>query len=419
MTHTSGLNKAVVRWPILIGTVIVMIGLGTIYTWSLFNQPLGDKFGWNVGAVAMTFSIMSFALSLSTLSASKIQKKFGIRGLLLLSAVGMGAGLALTSLASSLWMLYIAAGILVGASNGIAYMTTLSNTIQWFPERKGLVSGIAIGAYGIGSVLFKYVLAFLIQSVGVSQTFFYWGIISFVMIGGGLLLIRQAPVVAAKKASRQETAEQHNYSVREMLKTKQAYLLFFVLFTVCMSGLYMIGSVANIGTSLAGLDAAAAANAVALVALFNTAGRLVLGALSDHFDRLKIVAGALLVTAAAAIILSSVALNTTLFFLCVASVALCFGGNITIFPAIVADFFGLKNQSQNYGLVYQGFGFGGLSASFISSLLGGFVPTFRLIAILCSVACVVVITLHAPGMVTVRTAHRLGRKQLQEEHARS
>lgn len=419
MTRTSGMNKAAVRWPILVGTVIVMIGLGTIYTWSLFNQPLGDKFGWNVGAVAMTFSIMSFALSLSTLLASKIQKKFGIRGLLLLSAVGMGAGLVLTSLASSLWMLYIAAGILVGASNGIAYMTTLSNTIQWFPERKGLVSGIAIGAYGIGSVLFKYVLAFLIQSVGVSQTFFYWGVISFVMIGGGLLLIRQAPGIASKKETYQEHAAHHNYSVGEMLKTKQAYLLFFVLFTACMSGLYMIGSVANIGTSLAGLDAAAAANAVALVALFNTAGRLVLGALSDHFDRLKIVAGALLVTAAAAVTLSSVALNTTLFFLCVASVALCFGGNITIFPAIVADFFGLKNQSQNYGLVYQGFGLGGLSASFISGLLGGFIPTFRLIAILCSVACVVVITLHAPGMAAIRTVHRWGRKHLQEEHIRS
>jgi Nitrate/nitrite transporter len=418
MTQAAGTNKAVVRWPILAGTVIVMIGLGTIYTWSLFNQPIGDKFGWNVGAVAMTFSIMSFALSLSTLSASKIQKKIGIRGLLILSAVGMGTGLALTSLASSLWMLYIAAGILVGASNGIAYMTTLSNTIQWFPERKGLVSGVAIGAYGIGSVLFKYVLAFLIQNVGVSQTFFYWGIISFVMIGGGLLLIRQAPVAAANKAAQRDAALHHDYTVGEMLKTKQAYLLFFVLFTACMSGLYMIGSVANLGTSLAGLDAASAANAVALVALFNTAGRLVLGALSDHFDRLKIVAGALLITAVAAVILSSGALSYPVFFLSVSSVALCFGGNITIFPAIVADFFGIKNQSQNYGLVYQGFGIGGLSASFISVLLGGFVPTFRLIAILCTISCVIVLTLHAPGMATVRTAHKWGQKQLQEEHVR-
>ncbi|GGL50968.1 L-lactate MFS transporter [Sporolactobacillus putidus] len=416
MTTAGGTSKKTVRWPILAGTVIVMIGLGTIYTWSLFNQPLGDKFGWNVGAVATTFSIMSFALSLSTLSASKIQEKFGIRGLLILSAIGMGTGLALSSLASALWMLYIAAGILVGASNGIAYMTTLSNAIQWFPERKGLVSGIAIGAYGIGSVLFKYVLAFLIQTVGVFQTFFYWGVISFAMIGGGLLLIRKAPLIAAKKDSSRAAAPQHDFVVGEMLKTKQAYLLFFVLFTACMSGLYMIGSVANIGTSLARLDAATAANAVALVALFNTAGRLVLGALSDHCDRLKVVAAALLVTAAAAVTLSSAALSYPLFFICVSGVAFCFGGNITIFPTIVSEFFGLKNQSQNYGIVYQGFGLGGLSASFISGLLGGFVPTFRLIAFLCSIACIVALTLHAPGLETARAEHKWRRKQLQKLH---
>ncbi|RYL94945.1 MFS transporter [Sporolactobacillus sp. THM7-4] len=414
----GGISKKSIRWPILVGTVIVMIGLGTIYTWSLFNQPLGDKFGWNVGAVATTFSIMSFALSLSTLSASKIQKKLGIRGLLALSAAGMTAGLVLSSFASSLWMLYIAAGILVGASNGIAYMTTLSNAIQWYPERKGLVSGIAIGAYGIGSVLFKYVLASLIQTVGVSQTFFYWGVISLILIGGGLILIRQAPVAAVKKDSRQ-AAQRHDYKVSEMLKTKQAYLLFFVLFTACMSGLYMIGSVANIGTSLAGLDPATAANAVALVALFNTAGRLVLGALSDHCDRLKVVAAALLVTSVAAVTLSSVTLSYPLFFLCVSGVALSFGGNITIFPTIVSEFFGLKNQSQNYGIVYQGFGIGGLSASFISGLLGGFIPTFRLIAVLCTVACVIALTLHAPETATATAPRSLRRKPLRKAHVHS
>ncbi|WP_353948230.1 OFA family MFS transporter [Sporolactobacillus sp. Y61] len=389
-------DMQVTCWPILIGTVIVMIGLGTIYTWSLFNQPLEDKFGWDVGAVATTFSIMSFALSLSTLSASKIQEKLGIRGLLALSAIGMGAGLVITAFDTELWMLYITAGIIVGAANGIAYMTTLSNAIQWYPEKKGLVSGIAIGAYGIGSVLFKYVLQFLIEHSGVSLAFLYWGLISFVLLGAGLLLVRQAPVLEAKKSAQQTATAERDYSVKDMLKTKEAYFLFFILFTACMSGLYMIGSVSNIGISLAGLDAATAANAVALVALLNTAGRLVLGAASDYMNRLKVVAGALLITAIAAVVISHVTLNAVLFFISVSLVAFCFGGNITIFPTIVAEFFGLKNQSRNYGIIYQGFGLGGLSASFISGLLGGFAPTFNLIAILCSLAFIVALTLHVP-----------------------
>ncbi|GJM75049.1 hypothetical protein HMSSN036_72650 [Paenibacillus macerans] len=113
-----------------------------------------------------------------------------------------------------------------------------------------------------------------------------------------------------------------------------------------MSGLYLIGIVKDIGIQLAGLNEAAAANAVALIALFNTSGRLVLGALSDKTSRLGLIGGALAVTAAAVFTLSFAELNYGLFFSCVAAIAFCFGGNITIFPAIVGDFFGLANHSK-------------------------------------------------------------------------
>ena len=118
-----------------------------------------------------------------------------------------------------------------------------------------------------------------------------------------------------------------------MLKTKEAYLLFVIVFTACMSGLYLIGIVKDIGVSMAGLDVATAANAVALVAIFNTIGRIILGALSDKVGRLKVVSGALFATAIAVTVLSYVELNYALFFACVAVIAFCFGGNITIFPS--------------------------------------------------------------------------------------
>lgn len=397
------------RWPVLVGTIIAMIGLGTIYTWSLFNQPLADKYSWSVGAVATTFSIMSFALSFSTLAASSIQKKLGIRGLLILTGVGMGIGLMISSFASSLWMLYIFAGILVGASNGIAYMTTLSNAIQSFPEKKGLISGIAVGSYGVGSLLFKYVLGFFINHVGVIQAFLYWGIIVMIMLISGAFLIKEAQVATTAQTASYKI--EHDYTLKEMLHIKEAYLLFFVLFTACMSGLYLIGSVANIGMSLAGLDAATAANAVALVAVFNTTGRIVLGMASDHFERLKVIAASLIVTAAAAIVLGGIQLNFALYFICVASIAFCFGGNITIFPTIVSEFFGLKNQSRNYGIIYQGFGIGALSVSFVSGLLGGFARTFNFIALLCAFASIIVLVLRVPG---TKRAHLFAARKVQE-----
>ena len=378
-------------WLVVLGTVIVQMGLGTIYTWSLFNQPLVSKYGWSLNAVAITVSITSLSLAFSTLFASKLQEKWGLRKLIMIAGLALGLGLILSSQASSLLLLYVLAGVVVGYADGTAYITSLSNLIKWFPERKGLIAGISVSAYGSGSLIFKYVNAQLIESVGVSQAFIYWGLIVTAMIVLGACLIHQA----ADQGAVQET-KTHEYTTKEMLGTKQVYLLFIMLFTSCMSGLYLIGMVKDIGVQLVGLSAATAANAVAMVAIFNTLGRIILGPLSDKIGRLKIVTGTFVVMASSVLVLSFVDLNYGIYFVCVASVAFCFGGNITIFPAIVGDFFGMKNHSKNYGIVYQGFGFGALAGSFIGALLGGFKPTFMVIGVLCVVSFIIAILIQAP-----------------------
>ena len=386
-------NKSENRWLIVLGTVIAQLGLGTIYTWSLFNQPLVNKFGWQLSKVALTFSITSFALAFATLFAGKLQDKLGIRKLISIAGIIMGIGLMLTSRVTSISMLYVMAGLIVGAADGIAYITTLSNCIKWFPEKKGLISGISVGAYGTGSLVFKYINASLISSKGVTGAFLYWGIMTMILILTGAQLLKDA---SSETVSVNNSSKGNNFTVREMLKTRQVYLLFIVFFTACMSGLYLIGIVKDIGVQLAGLTPAVAANAVAMVAIFNTAGRIILGTLSDKVGRLKVVLFTLTVTAIAVSVLSFVHLNFGIFFACVAGIAFCFGGNITVFPAIVGDFFGLKNHSKNYGIIYQGFGFGALSGSFIAALVGGFKPTFTVVGILCIVSIVIVATIKAP-----------------------
>ncbi|HDR4237873.1 TPA: OFA family MFS transporter [Bacillus anthracis] len=396
-------KSAVNPWLVVLGTVIVQMGLGTIYTWSLFNQPLVSKYGWSLNAVAITFSITSLSLAFSTLFASKLQEKWGLRKLIMIAGLALGLGLILSSQASSLILLYVLAGVVVGYADGTAYITSLSNLIKWFPERKGLIAGISVSAYGSGSLIFKYVNAQLIESVGVSQAFIYWGLIVTAMIVLGACLIHQA----ADQSAVQET-KTHEYTTKEMLGTKQVYLLFIMLFTSCMSGLYLIGMVKDIGVELVGLSAATAANAVAMVAIFDTLGRIILGPLSDKIGRLKIVTGTFVVMASSVLVLSFVDLNYGIYFVCVASVAFCFGGNITIFPAIVGDFFGMKNHSKNYGIVYQGFGFGALAGSFIGALLGGFKPTFMVIGLLCVVSFIIAMLIQAPNQ-----------KKEQEEEYRS
>jgi OFA family oxalate/formate antiporter-like MFS transporter len=385
------------RLLIVLGTIITQIGLGSIYTWSLFNQPIVNKFGWQLSKVAVTFSITSFALAFSTLFAGKIQEKIGIRKLVTIVGVILGIGLISTSKVTSLSMLYITAGVIVGAADGMAYITSLSNCIKWFPEKRGLISGISVGAYGAGSLIFKYVNTSLISSKGVSGAFLYWGIIAMILVLIGAQLLKDAPVQVANNSD--SNSSENEFSIVEMLKTKESYLLFVVFFAACMSGLYLIGIVKDIGVQLAGLKPAVAANAVAMVAIFNTAGRIILGALSDKLGRLKVVMFTLTLTTVAVFVLSFVHLNFIIFFACVAGIAFCFGGNITVYPPIVGEFFGLRNQTKNYGIIYQGFGIGALSGSFIAALAGGFKPTFMVVGILCIVSLIIVTTIKPPKKV--------------------
>ncbi|EJR54559.1 oxalate/Formate Antiporter [Bacillus cereus VD107] len=394
-------KSSVNPWLVVLGTVIVQMGLGTIYTWSLFNQPLVSKYGWSLNAVAITFSITSLSLAFSTLFASKLQEKWGLRKLIMIAGLALGLGLILSSQASSLILLYVLAGVVVGYADGTAYITSLSNLIKWFPERKGLIAGISVSAYGTGSLIFKYINAQLIESVGVSQAFIYWGLIVTAMIVIGACLIHQA----ADQRAVHETKTQE-YTTKEMLGTKEVYLLFIMLFTSCMSGLYLIGMVKDIGVQLVGLSATTAANAVAMVAIFNTLGRIILGPLSDKIGRLKIVTGTFVAMATSVLVLSFVDLNYGIYFVCVASVAFCFGGNITIFPAIVGDFFGMKNHSKNYGIVYQGFGFGALAGSFIGAILGGFKPTFMVIGVLCVVSFIIALLIQVPKQKKEKEEYR-------------
>ncbi|AFR03343.1 MULTISPECIES: L-lactate MFS transporter [Pectobacterium] len=398
-------TKPVNRGLIVLGTIITQMGLGTIYTWSLFNQPLVDKFGWTLSSVATTFSITSFCLAFATLFAGKFQERIGLRRLTMIAGIALGAGLMASAVSPSLTLIYLLMGVVVGFADGTAYITTLSNLIKWFPNRKGLIAGISVGAFGTGSLLFKYVNSFLIAEVGVSEAFFYWGIIVMAMILVGSSLLKEPAAVPVQQAAIQGQAR--DFSLAEMLATKESYLLFIIFFTACMSGLYLIGIVKDIGVQMAGMDMAMAANAVSAIAIFNTVGRIVLGALSDNVGRMRVISFTLFVTILAVSVMTFLPLNPLLFFTCVSAIAFCFGGNITVFPAIVGDFFGLKNHSKNYGVIYQGFGIGALSGSFIAAQLGGFQATFMAIIIMSVVSLLITLWVkppkHQPVAASMRT----------------
>ncbi|OQS38139.1 L-lactate MFS transporter [Chromobacterium haemolyticum] len=382
-----------IRYRTLAGTVLTQFALGSVYTWSLFNAQLSAKLSEPVSQVAFAFGLLSLALAVASSLAGKLQERFGVQRVTLGAGLMLGLGFFLTAQANNLIMLYLCAGVLVGLADGAGYLLTLSNCVKWFPERKGLVSACAIGAYGLGSLGFKYINLALLARFSLETTFELWGLIAMAMVVAGSLLMRDAP---QQQAAAQQTAS-HDYTLAEAMRQPQYWMLALMFLTVCMSGLYVIGVAKDIGESYVHLPALTAANAVAVIAVANLSGRLVLGILSDKMPRIRVITIAQIAALAGMLTLLFVPLNATLFFLAIACVAFSFGGTITVYPSLVSDFFGLNNLTKNYGVIYLGFGIGSIVGSIVASLFGGFLATFHLILALLIVALLFSLTIRQPG----------------------
>ncbi|WP_305841641.1 L-lactate MFS transporter [Photobacterium leiognathi] len=378
----------------LIGTIITQFALGSVYTWSLFNAQLADKLSEPVSRVAFSFGILSLALAVASSMAGKMQERFGVRKVTIGAGILLGASLLLTAHATNLILLYVFAGFLIGFADGTGYLMTLSNCVKWFPERKGLISACAIGAYGLGSLGFKFINMYLLEHNGLESTFDVWGVIAMVMVIIGGLMMKDAP---KQEISAVEAAEGvRDYSLAESMKCPQFWMLALVFLTVCMSGLYVIGVAKDIGQSYVHLSVEVAASAVAIIAVANLGGRLVLGVLSDKMARTNVIAIALAVCLLGVCALLFAHLNMMVFYFAVACIAFSFGGTITVFPSLVSDFFGLNNLTKNYGVIYLGFGIGSFIGSIVASVFGGFIATFYLMFALLVVSLVIALTIKLP-----------------------
>lgn len=397
---TKEMNRT--RYLTLVGTIITQFALGSVYTWSLFNAQLAAKLDEPVSQVAFVFGLLSLSLAVASSMAGKLQERFGVRNVTLGAGVLLGLGFLLTAQASNLMMLYLCAGILVGFADGTGYLMTLSNCVKWFPERKGLISALAIGAYGLGSLGFKYINMLLLENTGLETTFQLWGLIAMALVLCGGMLMKDAPVQSA--ASQQ--AESRDFTLAEAMRKPQYWMLALMFLSACMSGLYVIGVAKDIGEKMVDLPVLVAANAVAVIAMANLCGRLVLGILSDKIPRIRVISLAQIITLVGMVLLLFVPLNANLFFVAVACVAFSFGGTITVYPSLVSDFFGLNNLTKNYGVIYLGFGIGSIIGSIVASLFGGFIATFNVILVLLVVALVMSLTIRLPEPKTPASAKK-------------
>ncbi|TVP91704.1 L-lactate MFS transporter [Alkalibacterium sp.] len=358
------MKKSTKRWKVLLGGVLMQLCIGGIYTWSLFNQPLAEKFGWSRTEVYTAYSLIVFIFAFVTIFSGRLQDKIGPRKVATAGIICFSLGLLIASQATSLMTLYLGYSLLGGIGVGMVYVCPLSTSLKWYPKKKGMVTGITIGAFGMGGFLFNFILSYLINTVGVSATFMVQGLVYGVIGLFGASLLR----VPETDEKSQMIVNENDLSTLKMLKTKAFYLLWVMYFFGSLSGLLVIGMAQDIARDTVGLNPQTAGMAVAVAAVFNAVGRLGWGALSDIIGRLRVFAALFLLTALGMTSLSMFPLNAFTYFALLGIIVSCFGGFLATFPAVCSDYFGSYYFGSNYGILYQAYGISALVGPFLLTL---------------------------------------------------
>ncbi len=390
-------QKVFNRWLVVIGALIIQMCLGAVYAWSLFNQPLAEKFGWAIKDIVVTFSITIAVFAVTTIFAGKIQDKIGPRWVATAGGILLGIGLVLASRATSLMQIYVFYGIIGGMGIGAAYVCPLATCLKWFPDMRGLISGIAVAGFGAGALVFKPVILKFIAVAGVSETFLYLGIIFAVavVIGAQLMHVPPAgwkPAGWTPPVTSSGSAAVVNFTTKEMLKTSHFYVIWIIYLFGTMAGLMVIGLAKDIGTGLVKLTPADAANAVVIVAVSNAVGRIVWGSLSDKIGRVNSLLCIYILSMLAMGYMGALEMNYMTFLASCSVVGFCFGGFLTLFPSVTADYYGTANVGINYGIIFCAYGLAAIVGPKIGAVLP-FTQAFTISAVLCAVAAVMTFTI--------------------------
>lgn len=380
MAVTQGGMVSALRWLYLAvgGTLLVM--LGGIYAWSIFVVPLGADFGWSRSETSLTFSLCMAMSCFGCLSAGFLSRKYSPRFITCCCGVLMGAGYVLASQVHSLPVLYLAYGILVGFGFGIGYNMIQSTVLKWFPDKLGLISGLLMMGFGFGALLLSTVGNRTIAIFGWRDTFLGIGLLFgvTVVLGSLFMKIPAAGVVfpesgAGKKKGGADVA------TADMVRRTSFWLYFAWAAGLGAGGLMVIGHAVPIALEQ-GSSAQNAALFAGLISIFNGLGRLLHGFSFDRkgakFVMVSISAGFI-----AAALLLLFALNAgSLVMVAVGFVVagVSYGGIFSTNGAVISSFYGLRNYSMNFSIMYffmlfSSFG-GPYLAGLLKSLTGSYVP---------------------------------------------
>ncbi len=403
-------EKAFNRWLIVVGAILIQLCLGGIYIWSVFRKPLEmavdeGGLGLSPSQATLPFSLVLIFFAIATVIGGRWQDKAGPRLVASVGGILLGAGMLLSAFGKSYPALALGYGVIGGIGIGFTYVCPVATGIKWFPDKRGLITGLSVAGFGAGALILAPVARSLIDSMGIFSTLSTLGIIFLVVVVAASQLLKNPPagyVPAGWTPPETAAVTKESFSTGQMLKTPQFYSIWLMYFFGCLAGLMIIGQTSPIGQEIAGYSAATAALAVMLLSIFNGAGRIFWGRVSDALGRMKTLFIMFTLCGIAMLLYNVIGAFPPYYWIGVAIVGACFGGYLALFPAITADFFGTKNIGANYGFVFMAYGVGGLLgpqfAARVLEATGGYSVAFIVTGVLCLIAAGITFALKPPKL---------------------
>ncbi len=418
--------KTMNRWIVVVGALLIQLALGAIYSWSVFTPTLtGEGFRFTTTQTQMIFSAGLVTFALVMVKAGKLQVDWGPKKVALTGAALLGIGYIMASFVDNSFIgMFITIGIIGGAGIGMAYVVPIAVGMKWFPDKKGLVSGLAVAGFGFGATIWVKLAGSwgnLIADLGIHQTFFIYGIIFFVMVFIGALTMVNPPAgyAPAGWTPPEQVAggkKEYNYTPKKLFRTRKAKKQFYMIWSMfifgALAGLMVIGII-----KLFGIDAlvdtgnytVAEASAIAgtamavFYAIFNGIGRIVWGIVADKIGTKKSLMAMFSFQALMMFLIFAMGGNEYTLYIAAALIGFNFGGNFSLFPTTTAEFFGSKTVGQNYGFVFTAYGVGGvvgpMMAGYFKDSASGveaWAPAFIIAGVLCAIAVVLAYMLKVP-----------------------
>lgn len=401
------------RWLMALSAVGVHICIGSVYAWSVYVKPIQEQMNWTLTDVTIAFSIAIFFLGLSAALMGKFVERNGPRVSAIIAAALFGLGTAGSGLAimmESKMLLYFFYGVLGGCGLGIGYISPVSTLVRWFPDKRGMATGLAIMGFGFASAIWGPTIKILIEKVGISGTFFILGALYFVVIFASALYLEKPeegylPEKFKKKIKEGKKKLKEDLSLlglNEAVKTPRFYGLWIMLFINVTCGIAIIGVASPLLQEVLEISAIAAAAAVGLMGIFNGAGRIFWASISDYLTRPIIYIIFFLTQSIAFYILPSltevITFQIVLFF-----IMSCYGGGFASIPAYIGDIFGTKELGAIHGYILTAWAAAGLVGPLIISMVkdstGSYTQTLYVFAGLFIIAFIISVLM----LINIRT----------------